>query len=96
MTSAGHLGCKSCRIRVHGNAPAIELLEARCPICEVPLAPAPASSVIGFRFFDLDPFSEPGARQIGASPAAPPNLLIRLETSSARRGGDARHPHRLP
>lgn len=92
--SADHLGCSWCRIRVHATALAVDLLEARCPICEVPLAPGPASQVIGFRFFDLDPFSEPGVATARTQPAAPVDLVVRREADAARRG--AHHSRRLP
>jgi hypothetical protein len=96
MMSPAHLGCSSCRIRVHATDPAIALLEARCPICEVPLAPVLASTVIGFRLFDLDPFSEPGVAAAGARSAAPVDLVVRRDASLARHDGAAHHPRRLP
>jgi hypothetical protein len=53
-----HLSCPSCRIRVRADAPEIDLLEGRCPICAASLrAAAQASDVIGFRSFDLGPLS---------------------------------------
>jgi hypothetical protein len=94
--SGDHLGCGWCRIRVHATAPAIDLLEARCPICEVPLAPVPASSVIGFRLFDLDPFSEPEVAAAWTELVAPADLFVRRETSPARRDGAIHHSRRLP
>lgn len=77
--TAGHLSCKWCRIRMRASGPGIDLLEARCPICEAALAPAAASSVVGFRFFDMAPFAEraaprgpvdQGSRSGPASPGA--------------------------
>jgi len=96
MMSEGHLGCSWCRIRVRATDPAIDLLEARCPICEVPLAPVPASTVIGFRLFDLDPFSESGVAAARAQPGVPADLVVRRDASSARREGGIHHPRRLP
>lgn len=53
-----HLSCPSCRIRVRADAPEIDLLEGRCPICAAPLrAAVHASGVMGFRSFDLGPLS---------------------------------------
>jgi len=94
--SAGHLGCGWCRIRVPASAPAIDLLEALCPICEAPLARVPATSVVGFRLFDLDPFSPPEATAAPDEPAAPAHPVVRAATFSARRDGAANHPRRLP
>ncbi len=96
MTSPGHLGCGCCRIRVHATDPAIDLLEARCPICETPLAPVPASRVIGFRLFDLDPFSEPGAVAARTRSPAPVDLVVRRDASLMRPDGAAHHPSTLP
>jgi len=63
-----HLSCPDCRIRVRGNAPAIDLLEGTCPICSARLRLASsASGVMGFRLFDLDPLSDGGLS--GAPPA---------------------------
>ena len=57
--SADHLSCRRCRIRVLASAPAVDLLEARCPICGLALTPASApSGVIGLRLFDLAPFTD--------------------------------------
>ncbi len=95
-TSAGHLACSRCRIRVHATAPAIDLLEARCPICEAPLEPGPASRAIGLRLFDLDPFSEPGVAAALTQPPAPVDLVVRRDASSARRDGAAQQSRRLP
>lgn len=75
--SAGHLSCTRCRLRVLADAPAIGLLEAHCPICGDALTPAPAESLLGFRFFDLDPLSEHGPRQFRGSLAPPAELLPR-------------------
>jgi hypothetical protein len=61
-----HLGCPGCRIRVFANAPEIDLLEGSCPICGASLRPvSSARDVMGFRWFDLDAFSD--ARLTGAS-----------------------------
>ena len=71
--SVRHLSCPLCRIRVLAHAPAIDLLEARCPICEATLtAASSASSVIGFRLFDLDAFvqNEPWPPHALAWPAS--------------------------
>ena len=58
--SSRHLSCERCRIRVRADSTEIDLLEGRCPICETTLTAAScASSVLGFRSFDLDPLSEP-------------------------------------
>jgi len=90
--SARHLSCPCCRIRVLASAPAIDLLEARCPICEATLTPASsASSVIGFRSFDLDAFSESEPRQPPQVLAWPSNLAARREAELARNDLDAPH-----
>lgn len=92
--SVRHLSCRCCRIRVLATAPAVDLLEARCPICEAALTPvSSASSVIGFRSFDLDAFSD-------SEPGRPPHALAwrslaaRGEASLARGDLDAQHPFR--
>jgi len=55
-----HLSCPACRIRVRANAPEIAILEDRCPLCGATLgAVSSAAGVIGFRYFDLDEFTEP-------------------------------------
>ena len=54
-----HLSCPACRIRVRADAPAIAVLENRCPLCGAALgAASSAAEVIGFRSFDLDELSE--------------------------------------
>ena len=54
-----HLSCRDCRIRILANAPGIGLLEGGCPICGVTLKPvSSAQDVMGFRWFDLDAFSD--------------------------------------
>jgi hypothetical protein len=84
--SAGHLICNGCRIRVRAHAPEIDLLEACCPICQAPLAPASASSVIGFRLFDLDPFSGHAPQQPEDGRAS---LVDMLDSASRRSDRDA-------
>lgn len=57
--SGRHLNCAGCRIRIRAGAREIDLLDGRCPICDETLgAMAPASSVLGFRAFDLDTLSD--------------------------------------
>lgn len=57
-----HLSCPACRIRTRADAPAIAVLENRCPLCGGPLSAASsAAAVIGFRSFDLDELSEQDA-----------------------------------
>jgi hypothetical protein len=59
VVSSRHLSCERCRIRVRADSTEIGLLEGCCPICETTLTVAScASSVVGFRSFDLDTFSE--------------------------------------
>ncbi len=97
MTRTGHLCCTSCRIRLHASAPAVALLEARCPICEAALVAVPASSAIGFRFFDLDPLSEQVAQPTGDATRASADFAVESAAALAVRVGlDARHPPRLP
>ena len=71
-------------------APAIELLEARCPICEAELkSAAGASSAIGFRLFDLDPLADPGSGPLRDARVAPADLLSRREAPSAQAARSA-------
>ncbi len=57
--SSLNLSCADCRVRVRASAPEIDVLEGDCPICGAPLqAGATASSLIGFRSFDLDALSD--------------------------------------
>jgi hypothetical protein len=54
-----HLSCPACRIRVRADAPAIAVLENRCPLCGAALsAVSSAALVVGFRSFALDELSE--------------------------------------
>jgi hypothetical protein len=82
-----HLSCPSCRIRVRADAPEIDLLEGRCPICAASLrAAVQASGVIGFRSFDLGPLSgedsddAPNAagNAYGEAVAKPPTGALRV------------------
>ncbi len=71
-----HLGCRACRIRVRASAPGVALLEGRCPICAAPLSPVSAAEeVVGFRLFDLDPFSEKESHGKRSSHLNPPDLF---------------------
>jgi hypothetical protein len=95
VMSVRHLSCPGCRIRVLANAPAIDLLEARCPICDATLTPASsASSVIGFRSFDLDTFSDSEPRRLPRALASPSNLGARREAALARDDLDVQDPFR--
>ncbi len=96
VAPAAHLNCASCRIRMRASDPAIDLLEARCPICEAALAPAGASGVLGFRLFDLAPFAEAGARQLVADPAAPASAAPWREDCAVPRGLGNKHSPSLP
>jgi hypothetical protein len=79
--SSRHLSCQGCRIRVRANAPEIELLGGRCPVCGVKLKAVPfPSGVVGFQSFDLDVLSgESNDRRL----APPVDLVARRETASA-------------
>lgn len=84
MISSRHLSCPGCRIRVHANAPEIDLLEGNCPVCGAMLTAVSSSSVIGFRSFDLSELSE---QESDDPPKALGNPVARLalrETESAR------------
>lgn len=87
--SSRHLRCVACRIRMCANAPAISLLEGRCPICGATLRPASSVNVVGFRSFDLDVLSE---QESVDAPNAPLGILAdfvaRREAASARVDAD--------
>ncbi|HMD56908.1 MAG TPA: hypothetical protein VKG82_05495 [Solirubrobacteraceae bacterium] len=84
-----HLSCPACRIRVRANAPEIELLEDRCPICEATLRPvSSASAVLGYRSFDLDALSQQESNDQPNPRANPADLLSHPEIASPRDGLD--------
>jgi hypothetical protein len=81
--SSGNLSCPDCRIRVRARAPEIALLEGRCPICGATLeVVSSASSLIGFRSFDLDELSGQDGSGPPPSPPEPVDLLARREASA--------------
>ena len=83
--SSRHLSCEDCRIRVRANAPEIELLEGRCPVCGAKLKVVPfPSGVVGFRSFDLDALSEQGSSERPPAPAQPVDLVARREAALAQ------------
>jgi hypothetical protein len=93
--ASSHLVCRACRIRVVSTPAAIELLEARCPICEFELTSAPgASSALGFRLFDLAPLSEPQPHLLRDGGASPPDLRSWGEAGPAPAAHSTRPPAR--
>lgn len=75
--STRHLTCPACRIRVRADAREIAVLEGRCPICGAMLrAASPASSVVGFRSFDLDSLSEQVSDDQPYSPGGPADFPV--------------------
>jgi hypothetical protein len=88
--SRRHLSCSACRIRVRANAPEINLLEDRCPICGATLRPvSSASGVMGFRSFDLDALSEQVSADQPNPTGNPADLVSRRVAASARDDLDA-------
>ena len=83
--SSRNLSCPDCRVRVRASAPEIDLLEGNCPICGAPLqATSTASSLIGFRSFDLDALSDQA--DSGPPPRTSPepvDLVARRDAASA-------------
>jgi hypothetical protein len=87
-----HLSCAACRIRVRANAPAIAVLENRCPLCGAALgAVSSAADVIGFRSFDLDEFSQQESGDRAHPSLHPDDLLARRHAASSQ---DALDGHR--
>ncbi len=88
--SPRHLSCPACRIRVRANAPEIALLEDRCPLCGATLRPvSSASSVLGFRSFDLDALAEQESDHRPNRPRASADFVARREAALARDDLDA-------
>jgi hypothetical protein len=85
-----HLSCPACRIRMRADAREIALLKDRCPICEGALRPvSSASSVVGFRSFELGSPSEQPSDDPPNPLGRPADLVARREAASARDGLDA-------
>ncbi len=83
--SSSNLGCPGCRIRVRASAPAIGLLEGRCPICgETLQVLSSAACVMGFRSFDLDALAEQDVSGPPITPGDPVDLASRRGRASAR------------
>jgi hypothetical protein len=84
-----HLSCADCRVRVRANAPEIDLLEGRCPICGATLgAVSSAAGVVGFRSFDLSALSDQGSSDPPPAPGRPADLATRREAALSRDGID--------
>jgi hypothetical protein len=82
--SCRHLSCGGCRIRIRADAREIDLLDGRCPICAEALgAISPASSVLGFRAFDLDAFSDHPSTKLPSATGDAVDLVARDATASA-------------
>ena len=85
-----HLSCPGCRIRVRADAREIDLLDGRCPICAETLGPiSPASSVLGFRSFDLDTLSDHPSNELPSAIGEAVDLVVRRETARTRDSFDA-------
>jgi hypothetical protein len=85
-----HLSCGGCRIRVRADAREIDLLNGSCPICgETLAATSPASSVLGFRAFDLDALSDHPTNKAPSAAADAVDLFSRRGTASERHDYDA-------
>jgi hypothetical protein len=79
-----HLSCASCRIRVRADAREIDLLDGRCPICgEMLGAVSPASSVLGFRSFDLDTLSDHPSNELSRATGEAVDLVASHGTTPA-------------
>ena len=79
-----NLSCPGCRIRIRASAQDIGLLAGDCPICGARLREASsASSVMGFRLFDLDGWSEQHASSPPPSPDQPVNRGAHRASASA-------------
>jgi hypothetical protein len=84
-----NLSCPGCRIRVRASAPNIHLLEGNCPICGATLIPASsASSVMGFRSFDLAAFSEQDPSDPSPTFGEQVDLVAGREAGAAQDGVD--------
>lgn len=87
-----HLSCPTCRIRVRANAPAIAVLENRCPLCGAALTVvSSAADVIGFRCFDLGELSEHESSD-RAHPSAHPEDRFAVRKAASEQ--DALDGHR--
>lgn len=83
--SSRRLSCAGCRIHVRASSPNIALLEGNCPICEAKLRPvSSASSVMGFRSFDLDVLSEHDANGSSLTPGEPVDLDAHRRAAPSR------------
>jgi len=72
-----NLSCPGCRVRVLANAPNVDLLEGSCPVCGAMLRPvASASSVMGFRLFDMSALSQEDASAPTPAPGAPVEPVV--------------------
>lgn len=87
--SSQHVSCAVCRIRLRATAPEIELLDGLCPICGVPLQPATAASVLGFRSFDWGDDADQRAGE-PSDPAPPPTDMVTRRRVAAEAAAAAR------
>ena len=89
--STRHLGCVTCRIRLHATAPEVDLLEGMCPVCGARLKLA--SSVLdlmGFRLFDLSVLSDQESSEQANVLGRPVDLVVHRELAAMRDALDGR------